>query len=213
MGRARSNRHKEHPYPTRNKKLARLLGTREYSESHTAVIGIPSMVDPRHFEKVSEHTVRFRDGGYVTYKGIIAGRRKGIEALISPEMIRAGSSARYDFPFLTRKTGMFIIRGHLLARVLGGSGYDPCNLVPLYHARNNLPMFQDIEKVVMKYVEAGGMVRYIVTPEYRGRSHPSSHMSVFPTSLRIQATKVDLRAPVMGASLLSHNPAIFYTGL
>ena len=57
-------------------------------------------------------------------------------------------------------------RGHLLARMLGGDGADPRNLVMLYQQDTNSPVMSSFEQTVHDAVKAGEVVNYKVTPIY-----------------------------------------------
>jgi hypothetical protein len=58
-------------------------------------------------------------------------------------------------------------RGHLLARLLGGSGDEYENLVTLFRNANS-PVMRDLERKVADAVLAGEIVRYRVSPIYNG---------------------------------------------
>jgi DNA/RNA non-specific endonuclease len=187
----RSREHR-HRYPTRGQKGPAQPGTRK--TNHTRINDLNSLIDfnaanrenfpaePRNTRMPKTGMNIASSGGWVAYGRISQGRRAGVSAVITRSMIRKGTHAGvYQFPFFRRQTGILIVRGHLLARVLGGSGTNPRNLVPLYHNRNNLPMYQDIEKKIQDYVSRGGTVRFSAIPEY-GKPGP------LPTAITISAT-------------------------
>lgn len=94
-------------------------------------------------------TVRIADGT-VFYGSIRNHHRQGIVATVTAKMIAAnqGTAAGVNIS----GEGLGIARGHLLARCLGGDGYDVRNLVPLAHAFTNLQHFQLIEQNVLHHV-------------------------------------------------------------
>ena len=204
------------PYDTRTSRLRHTPGSRN-SENHVRVNGLNTLADPAHFETEADgpRTSIMPNGlnvgpagGWVRYLRIVDGRRQGVEAVVTRSMLRTGTSPRYVFPFTTRKTGLMIVRGHLLARVLGGDGADPRNLVPLYHVRNNLPMYQDFERAVQEYVDGGRNVRVSIHPEYAVQP-PGVRRgdSVFPIAIRYRALDA-----LTGANVLPREFIRFATG-
>ena len=59
-------------------------------------------------------------------------------------------------------------RGHLISRLLGGSGTDARNLATIYQNPVNTPIMRGFEQQVANAVRAGETVNYTVTPIYRG---------------------------------------------
>ena len=100
----------------------------------------------------------------------------GIEATITKDMIRTGSTADGGIKDLAGWEGgsKGHSRGHLLARLLGGSGTDRRNLVTMYQSPTNSPVMSDFERIVADAVEAGEVVNYRVTPVYDGPGMPTS---------------------------------------
>jgi hypothetical protein len=191
--RLRSGSTPAHPYATSSSRLSRTPGARPAAPGHTRVDGLEEMVNPAKREtwvslKPSSAMPSGMNvsgsGGYVEYLGITAGQRHGVVAVVTRSMLRTGSAARYSFPFITSLAGLLIVRGHLLARVLGGSGSEARNLVPLYHHRTNLPMYRDFEQRVQNYVQRGGTVRVEITPYYRAAV---AALSVFPAYIEYRA--------------------------
>lgn len=119
--------------------------------------------------------------GYVEYGGVYKGSRQGVHAIVTPAMDGQGTAASYVFPFFTHNTGKLIIRGHLLAKSLGGDGAEPRNVVPLYHEGANLPMYNDFEQKVLIYIRThGNPVEYWVIPRYGANP-------VLPVKLELKA--------------------------
>jgi hypothetical protein len=195
-----------YPHDTRAVRRNRTPGSRN-TENHSQVDGLDMLVDPRHFETLPDGgrtslmpvgTNVDPYGGWVRYREIQGGQRYGVEAVITPHMLGTGTTPSYVFPFTTRRTGLMIVRGHLLARVLGGDGSEPRNLVPLYHIRSNLPMYEDVEGPVQHYLARGGSVRVSIRPRYRVRPFgvPRSEM-VFPIALEYRAVDAASGANVL----------------
>lgn len=210
----RSGTYRVHPYETRASRLTHTPGSRN-SENHVRV-NLDQLADPARFETMARQArtgfmpngtdVR-QAGGWVEYHQIRDGQRYGVEAVITHAMLRTGTPPTYSFPFMTRRTGLMIVRGHLLARVLGGDGADPRNLVPLYHVRNNLPMYQDFERTVQRYVERGNNVHVTITPRYTEDPGVPAALRVFPTEIVYTAGDA-----VTGARVLPGGFLHFSTG-
>jgi hypothetical protein len=97
------------------------------------------------------------------------GRATGASATITREMLDTGSEAAQSIRppgFAGGAAGQ--ARGHLIARMLGGTGRDARNLVTLYQNPVNSPIMRDFEQEVYNAVDAGQTVRYSVQPIYRG---------------------------------------------
>lgn len=99
---------------------------------------------------------------------------QGIEATITRDMLDTGGRADPDVrPPGFVNGSMNHSRGHLLARMLGGSGTDPRNFVMLFQRDTNSPVMRDFEQSVYDAAKAGEVVNYRVTPIYEdGQSHP-----------------------------------------
>lgn len=65
-------------------------------------------------------------------------------------------------------------RGHLIARMLGGTGRDMRNLVTLTQHGANTPQMQRFEEPVARRVRAGEVIEYTSTPLYRPGVLPPS---------------------------------------
>lgn len=102
------------------------------------------------------------------------GQATGIEATITEDMLNTGSKADGGIRDLPgwKGGGANHSRGHLLARMLGGSGSDRRNLVTMYQLDTNSPVMRDFETAVYNAVEAGEVVNYRVTPLYDGAGMP-----------------------------------------
>ncbi|ARJ71024.1 hypothetical protein B0A89_14465 (plasmid) [Paracoccus contaminans] len=105
-----------------------------------------------------------------------AGQAQGIEATITAAMLDTGGKADPDVrPPGFVNGSMNHSRGHLLARMMGGSGTDPRNFVMLYQRNTNSPVMRDFEQTVYDAVKAGEVVNYKVTPIYdASQPHPVS---------------------------------------
>lgn len=124
-----------------------------------------------------------KQGGQAIFHGVDnLGRPTGITARITPDMIRTGTKAPdYVRPpgFLGGAAGQ--ARGHLLAKVLGGSGTESRNIVALIGNPVNAPAMRGFEAVVQGAVESGKTVDYVVTPLYKGDE-------LMPAAVQIVAT-------------------------
>lgn len=190
--RLRSRTTTGNPYRTRQSARTRNPGTN--INNLVRVDGLGELVDTGAVENLgpqaatsimpSGRNVR-SSNGEVTYDGITNGQRHGVHAVISRQMIRQGSAASYNFPFFTRRTGYLIVRGHLLARVLGGSGSNARNLVPLYHGYNNVPMYRHIERRIQMYVQRGNVAEVHIAPDYLHA--PPDPRSLFPNYIEVTA--------------------------
>ena len=95
------------------------------------------------------------------------GRATGAAATITKNMLNTGSAAarRIRPPGFT--DGLKQDRGHLISKLLGGTGRDARNLTTMFkHA--NTPVMRDFEAKIAEAVRNGQTVRYQVTPIYRG---------------------------------------------
>jgi hypothetical protein len=91
-------------------------------------------------------------GGSVVYRPMDdLGRATGVEGTLSPEMLNTGTPANKSLKppgWKGHGTKYNQARGHLLARVLGGSGDLPENLVTLEQRWTNSPVMRDFELTV-----------------------------------------------------------------
>ena len=97
------------------------------------------------------------------------GRTTGAAATITREMLGTGTAASRSI----RPAGFLggsanHARGHLISRLLGGSGKDPRNLTTLYQNPVNTPVMRGFEQQVANAVRGGQTVRYEAIPIYRG---------------------------------------------
>jgi DNA/RNA non-specific endonuclease/Bacterial TSP3 repeat len=110
------------------------------------------------------------------------GRTTGAAATITRRMLNAGTAAARSI----RPAG-FVggsanhARGHLISRLLGGSGRDPRNLTTLYQNPVNTPVMRGFEQQVANAVRSGQTVRYEVVPVYRGSE-------LIPRGITLRAT-------------------------
>ncbi|MFI1505639.1 polymorphic toxin-type HINT domain-containing protein [Streptomyces sp. NPDC020597] len=109
-------------------------------------------------------------GGEIDYGSISSdGRRSGVTAIVTPEMVDADmgtkASRRMKPPgFVSGDNGD--ARGHLLPQALGGSGNTPENFVRTTAAIDNGPM-NEFEKLVVAHVAQGrNTIMYSATPHY-----------------------------------------------
>ncbi|MGW4876465.1 RHS repeat-associated core domain-containing protein [Streptomyces sp. NPDC004262] len=111
-------------------------------------------------------------GGEIDYGSIGAdGRRSGIVAEVTPQMVGTGgkASTRMRPPgFVSGANGD--ARGHLLPKALGGSGNTPENFVRTTAAIDNGPM-NEFEQEIADYVSKGNTIMYSATPHYRPGSN------------------------------------------
>ncbi|MEU8512047.1 polymorphic toxin-type HINT domain-containing protein [Kitasatospora sp. NPDC048722] len=110
--------------------------------------------------------------GKIDYGKIDAdGRRSGVVAEVTPDMIGTGgkASTRMSPPgFVSGANGD--ARGHLLPKALGGSGNTPENFVRTTAAIDNGPMNR-FEMEIADYVSKGNPIMYAATPHYRSGSN------------------------------------------
>lgn len=150
-----------------------------YSASGDIVRGVPSNLAP--LDAPAATAAARIDYGRVN----AAGQAQGVEATITREMLDTGSTADSAIrPPGFEGGARNHSRGHLLARMLGGSGAEERNLVTLYQQDTNSPVMSDFERQVYLAVDAGEVVNYRVTPIYEdGR--------LMPTSIALQAKGSD----------------------
>lgn len=89
-------------------------------------------------------------------------------------------------------------RAHLLARLLGGSGVDPQNLITLTHNPTNLVIMSRLESAVAQAARRGEVIRYSATPMYvSGRAAPT-HIVITATGSRGFETSAVIANPAAG---------------
>ena len=99
----------------------------------------------------------------------VLGRTTGASATITREMLNTGTAASRSIKpagFLGGNANQ--ARGHLISRLLGGSGTDARNLATIYQNPVNTPIMRGFEQQVANAVRAGETVNYTVQPIYRG---------------------------------------------
>ena len=97
------------------------------------------------------------------------GRTTGASATITRGMLDTGTAASRSIKpagFLGGNANH--ARGHLISRLLGGSGTDARNLATIYQNPVNTPIMRGFEQQVANAVRAGETVNYTVQPIYRG---------------------------------------------
>ena len=97
------------------------------------------------------------------------GRSTGAAATITRETLRTGTKASGSVK-VAGYGGRAArhAKGHLIGRLLGGSGDDARNLTTLYQNPANTPVMSGFERQIARAVEGGQTVRYQVTAIYRG---------------------------------------------
>ncbi len=95
------------------------------------------------------------------------GRATGAAATITKSMLNTGTTAarRIKPPGFT--DGLKQDRGHLIGKLLGGTGRDARNLTTMFKNANT-PVMRDFEAKIAEAVRGGQVVRYQVTPIYKG---------------------------------------------
>jgi RHS repeat-associated protein len=127
--------------------------------------------------------LRWRGKGYIEYGDLDElGRPTGVNAKINSEMIGTGTRANPSIkPPGFGGGGAGHSRGHLIARILGGSGDDARNLVTLYQNPVNSPVMRGYDSQMRAAIEAGETILYKVTPLYQGSNG-------MPAALTLRAT-------------------------
>ena len=124
----------------------------------------------------SDSDLIYEGNGWVTYGDLDdLNRVTTMDAMVTPEMYQTGTDAVSSvLPTGWSKSNQNdsnpkqLNRGHLLADVLGGSGEDWRNLVTLYRNANYPTMYFAAEDIVSEAIQSGTVVRYRVTPIFKG---------------------------------------------
>ncbi|CZQ82099.1 dna/rna non-specific endonuclease [Trichococcus palustris] len=124
----------------------------------------------------SDSELVYEGNGWVTYGDLDElNRVTTMDAMVTPEMYQTGTDAVSSvLPTGWSKSNQNesnpkqLNRGHLLADVLGGSGADWRNLVTLYRNANYPTMYFAAEEIVSEAIQSGTVVRYRVTPIFKG---------------------------------------------
>ncbi len=95
------------------------------------------------------------------------GRATGAAATITKHMINAGTRASGRIKPQGFADGAVHDRGHLIGKLLGGLGSDARNLTTMFKNANT-PVMRGFEKQIADAVRGGQVVRYQVTPIYKG---------------------------------------------
>lgn len=120
-------------------------------------------------------TTRFRDGGEVNLTRMQGRAATGMNAAITPNMLRTGTPSTRSVTPPGYRPGLE--RGHLLANRLGGLGGDARNIVALSNAANT--RMRVLENRIARVVARGEAVHYSVTPIYgNGYSRPPTDIAV-----------------------------------
>ncbi|SHV24367.1 Uncharacterised protein [Mycobacteroides abscessus subsp. abscessus] len=121
-----------------------------------------------------------KQGGQAVYKGFDnLGRATGIEARVTPDMLKSGKELNAYKPTVNPPGWSDLdgingfSRGHLLAARLSGMGDDARNLVKIIQNPVNSPAMRGFEAQVFNAVKGtkevpGQVVNYAVTPLYKG---------------------------------------------
>lgn len=98
------------------------------------------------------------------------GRPTGAAATIDRSMLRTGTSADRNIrpPGYEPGATPQLARGHLIAKLLGGSGSETRNLVTLIQNPTNTPVMSAFERQIATAVEDGQVVELTAQPIYRG---------------------------------------------
>ena len=141
--------------------------TTQHVASGAATRGLPFGVDPATRPAGTE--AASIDYGQLNELG----QAQGIRATIDAGMLDTGSSAASSIGPPGYLRGSYNhSRGHLLARMLGGSGADERNLVMLFQDRTNSPVMSDFEQSIYDAVKTGETVNYNVTSIYETGGRP-----------------------------------------
>lgn len=139
-------------------------------------------------QRITRELAESRIGHIIYGKLDDLGRPKGIRAYITPDMItRKGNSGPGSDAADWIKPPGFAggeanqVRGHLLAKLLGGSGKEKKNLVTLIHNPVNTPIMRGFEDQIARRVEAGELIEYFAIPQYIGDN-------VIPDSIKTHST-------------------------
>jgi hypothetical protein len=111
-----------------------------------------------------------RARGFIRYRGVDElARPTGVTARIVPDMIGTGTSSNPSIrPPGFQGAAAGHARGHLLARVLGGSGAEYENLITIIQNPVNSPVMRDFELRVAYAVRRGLIIDYTANPVYNG---------------------------------------------
>ena len=106
--------------------------------------------------------------GQVTY-GVLDkfGRATGASATVTKSMLNTGTRAARRIKPPGYIDDFIHHRGHLISQLLGGTGRDARNLTTMFNHANT-PVMRDFERKIADAVRGGQVVRYQVTPIYRG---------------------------------------------
>ncbi|MEV0810322.1 ricin-type beta-trefoil lectin domain protein [Micromonospora sp. NPDC050200] len=118
------------------------------------------------------HQDKYSHGGSIRYGGLDANHRPtSVSASLNASMLDSGSAAssRIKPPGWPGNGDDFNVgRGHLLARMLGGSGSRRSNLVTITQDPVNSPIMRDLEQKIYDAVKGGQNVQYTATAVYHG---------------------------------------------
>ena len=98
----------------------------------------------------------------------VLGRPTGAAARIDESMLRSGTDVGRGIRTPGLQPNQGLARGHLIAKLLGGSGTDARNLVTIIQTPVNTPIMRGFEQQIARAVEAGEQVDLTVQPIYRG---------------------------------------------
>ncbi|GAB18711.1 hypothetical protein GOEFS_062_00200 [Gordonia effusa NBRC 100432] len=135
-------------------------------------------------------SVRFRDGGSADFSGLRSNRAGSLNAKVSRDMLDTGSLSRSRGPNAVTPRGFGgprTVRGHLLAKILGGKGGDARNIMALTRSANG--KMRTIERQVYEAVKNGRgcKVTYSVTPSYGPGPLGVLGSSPYPTAIYVIA--------------------------
>jgi len=118
-----------------------------------------------------------------------AGRATGADAILTPVLV-GGSKASYP----EEGYGNGLDRGHLVAKILGGSGSDPRNIIPMYRYANRTRM-RTYEGWIRAAVLQCQVVLYRVRPHYTGSDPIPTSVSLFAVGTKGFSLQEDIDNP------------------
>ncbi len=121
------------------------------------------------------------DSGWIKYFELDSlGRSRGAMGKITSDMIGVGGKPTCDV--LGADSTVHLDRGHLIARNLGGSGYDKRNFTPIYHDINNGSM-KSVELKIATQAKLGIDTYVLVIPSYNGNELVPSQIDYYYSSV------------------------------
>ncbi len=141
-----------------------IFGTAIFENVANGVMTSENVSDAVREETIRKHRKNQKIGWIVYEELDELDRATGAMGYITPNMLRTGSRPAVDPKDYV--SGKGYARGHLIAKVLGGSGKDRRNLVTIYQNPVNSPDMRDLEVKIKDAVSCGENVLMIVRPIY-----------------------------------------------